>query len=380
MTVAALPFFAPDMFEDERFAILELVREVALDERQRFILGRRVEELERRIAERAGVRSALACASGTGALAVAAQALEIGPGDEVVVPAFCCQPVASVVADAGATPVFADVDATTMTIDPVEVAERMSRATKAIVAAHVFSVMADMPAIAELARARGVALIEDAAVAQGATLRGRPAGAWGDVGVLSFFQAKALGAVGEGGMVLTSDASLAARCGRLRNHGQDAGQPGIHLELGQSSRMDELIAGFLLHRLDGVAGRLRRRAEIAAHYSERLAPLWDHGVVLPPSGSDGRCYYVYCLLTDRRDDLRRHLAAHGIGTHVYYPLPLPAQPGFRAYAGDASYPRAEAAGRRNVALPIYPHLRDADVERIADTVAGFFETRARRVA
>lgn len=190
--------------------------------------------------------------------------------------------------------------------------------------------------------------------------------------MLSFFQVKALGAIGEGGIVLTDDEALASACRELRDHGQGA-RRGLHLRIGWNSRMDELLAGFLLHRHDRLAERLERRAQIAEYYNERFARLAEHGVTPPPDGREGRCYYVYTLLTDRRDELRAALAAQQIGTHVYYPLPLPSQPAFRAYARARRFPRSEAAGRRNLALPIFPHLTDGEVERIADAVVGFFD-------
>lgn len=381
MSTPPLPFFPPDMFEEDRLAILDIVREVGLDSGQRFILGERVRRLEQRVRRATGARHVVACASGTGGLALAVQALGIGPGDEVIVPAFCCQPVASTVANVGARPVFVDVDEEALVIDPEEVEESISPATRAIMPAHVFSVMADMPAIEAIARARGLRVIEDAAVAQGASLRGRPAGRWGDIGVFSFFQVKALGTIGEGGVVLTEDADLADACRMLRNHGQREGERGVHHAIGMNDRMDEILAAFQLRRYDGLERRLARRAEIAAHYTRCFEPLRERGLLPPPAGLDGRCYYVYSVLTDAREELRRHLGERGIGTHVYYPLPLPAQPAFRAFAGgDRSFPRAAAAGRRNLALPIYPHLRDADIERIAKAVVDFFEPRQRLVA
>lgn len=162
-----VPFFPPDMFEDDRAEILSLVREVALDPSQRFILGWRVEALEQRLREATGAHHAIACGSGTGGLELSVAALGLGPGDEVVVPAFCCQPVASAVVAAGATPVFADVDERTLVLDPEEATAALSPATRAVMPAHVFSVTADMPRFTTFARQHGLALIEDAAVAQG---------------------------------------------------------------------------------------------------------------------------------------------------------------------------------------------------------------------
>jgi dTDP-4-amino-4,6-dideoxygalactose transaminase len=162
----------------------------------------------------------------------------------------------------------------------------------------------------------------------------------------------------------------------LRNHGQDGRTRFVHHTVGMNSRFDEITADYLLHRLPTLPDRLTRRAEIAAYYTDRFAPLADAGIQAPPAGGDGRCFYVYCLLAERRDDLRRHLADQGVATHVYYPTPLPAQPAFAPHTGVGRFwPHAELAAARMLALPIYPHLTDAQVEHIADTVCAFPETR-----
>jgi dTDP-4-amino-4,6-dideoxygalactose transaminase len=365
-----LSFFPPDLFEEDRAAALELIHAIGVGETQKFILGDAVARLEERIADATGARHVIAASSGTGALTVAVHALDVGPGDEVVVPAFSCQPVASTIANRGATPVFADVDPWTMALDPAATEEAITARTVAITPTHVFSVMADMPAMRDIAERHGTRVIEDAAVAQGAVLRGTPAGRWGDLGVFSFFQVKALGTIGEGGVVLTDDDELGRRCRSLRNHGQT--QRFRHEEVGYNSRMDEVVAEFLLHRWPRFEERLDRRADIAAYYTKSFEPLRDRGLLPPPSGRDGRCYYVYALLTDQRDELREHLSAQGVDSHVYYPLPLPSQPAFAKFGRGKRFPNAEAAGRRNLALPIWPHMTDDDVDHVVHSVQGFY--------
>ncbi|MFF5258467.1 DegT/DnrJ/EryC1/StrS family aminotransferase [Actinomadura viridis] len=369
-----LPFFPPDLFEGDRDVLLKLLHEVGTDPEQKFILGRRTAALERELREMTGAGDVIACGSGTGALTLAVHALDIGPGDEVIVPAFCCQPVASTVANVGATPVFADADPWTMVLDLDAVESLITERTRAIMPAHVFSIMADMPRIAEIAARHDLPVIEDAAVAQGAVLDGRPAGLWGDLGVFSFFQVKAFGTAGEGGVVLTDRPELARRVRELRNHGQDGITRFLHHRIGHNSRFDEIIAAFQLHRLPGFPDRLERRAQIADYYTERFTPLRDRGVVAPPPGRNGRCYYVYSLLVERREDLRAYLTERTIGTHIYYPVPLPLQPAFAEFAPEGvRWPGAEQVSRRNLAIPIWPHMSDADVEYVADSVCEFFD-------
>ncbi|MFF9556463.1 DegT/DnrJ/EryC1/StrS family aminotransferase [Streptomyces albus] len=367
-----ISFFQPDVFDDDRAVMLETVRQVGTDPEQRFILGKHTQALEETLARSLGAADVVACSSGTSALGLVLGAIGVGPGDEVVVPAFGCAPLAASVVHLGARPVFADIDPWTMVADPADAERRITPRTKALMPAHMFSVMADMPAFAALAREHGVRLVEDSAVAQGGMLRGTPAGLWGEAGVFSFVQVKTFGMPGEGGVVVTRDAAIGQRVRMLRNHGQDGRQRFVHHVIGQNSRFDEIQAAFQLHRLPGLPARLERRAAIAEYYTERFEPLADRGVLPPPRGREGRCYYVYSLLADRRDELRAYLSERGVGTHVYYPLPLPRQSAFAPFAGpDEHWPHAERASRRILALPVHPHLTDAEVEYVADTVCAF---------
>jgi dTDP-4-amino-4,6-dideoxygalactose transaminase len=368
-----LPFFPPDLFDADRGTLTDLVYRIGTAPGQRFILGPHTARFEAALAEQlGGTAHVVACGSGTSALTLILGALRIGPGDEVVVPAFGCAPLAAAVVTLGAAPRFADIDPDTMVADPARVAELIGPRTRALLPAHMFSVMADMPAMRRLADRHGLALVEDSAVAQGAVLDGRPAGLWGDAGLYSFVQVKSFGMPGEGGAVVTGDAGLARTVRMLRNHGQPDGHRFDHRLVGHNSRFDEVQAAFQLHRFATLADRLERRARIAAYYHQRFAPLRDRGLRCPPPGRNGRCYYVYAVQTDERDALRRHLAAHGVDSHVYYPCPLPHQPAFRPHAPeDQRWPHAESAARRHLAIPVYPHLTDAQVEHVADAVCGF---------
>lgn len=216
MTVSlpgAVPFFPPALFEADRAALIGLVREVGLDPEQRFILGRRTAAFEDLLREDLEAADVVACSSGTSALTLVLRALDVGPGDEVIVPAFGCAPLAASVAGTGATPVFADIRPDTMTMDPAHAERLVTARTKAVMPAHMFSVMADMPSFVELARRHGLRLVEDSAVAQGGVLRGVPAGLWGEAGVYSFVQVKTCGMPGEGAWWSPGTRSWARRCG-----------------------------------------------------------------------------------------------------------------------------------------------------------------------
>ncbi|MEV6123017.1 DegT/DnrJ/EryC1/StrS family aminotransferase [Streptomyces sp. NPDC052077] len=382
---APVPFFPPDLFEEDRDTVLRLLYELGTGEEQKFILGEHTRRFETELARRLGAADVVACASGTGALQLVLTALGTGPGDEVVVPAFGCAPLAAAVLHTGAVPVFADIDPHTLTMDPADARRRVTGRTRALMPAHMFSVMADMPAFNTLAAEYGLRLVEDSAVAQGATLAGRPAGLWGDAGVYSFVQVKSFGMPGEGGAVVTDDEETAQRVRMLRNHGQDGRHRFLHHLVGHNSRFDEIQAAVQSHRLPGLSARLARRAAIASHYTERLTGL--PGITTPPAGTDGRCYYVYTLLADDRDALREHLTAHGVHTHVYYPRLLPEQAAFAPFAAPPAtgrpsgpkdapagrtngfpWPHALRAARRHLSLPVHHMLTDAQVEHVADTV------------
>ncbi|MFF7851103.1 DegT/DnrJ/EryC1/StrS family aminotransferase [Streptomyces sp. NPDC007910] len=364
-----VPFFPPDLFHEDRDTLLRLLHEIGTGAEQKFILGDRTRRFEETLRDRLGAADVVACSSGTSALHLILTALGVGPGDEVVVPALGCAPLAAAVLHTGAVPVFGDVDPRTLTLDPEDARARVTPRTKALMPAHMFSVMADMPRFTALAAAEGLRLVEDSAVAQGAVLDGTPAGLWGDAGLYSFVQVKSFGMPGEGGAVVTRDEETGHRVRMLRNHGQDGVHRGLHHVIGVNSRFDEIQAAFQLHRLPGLDARLERRARIAAHYTEHLTGL--PGVTTPPPGTDGRCYYVYTLLADDRDALRDHLSAEGVDTHIYYPKTLPDQAAFAPVAAGASgpgWPHARDAARRQLSLPVHHRLTDAQVERVTEAV------------
>jgi dTDP-4-amino-4,6-dideoxygalactose transaminase len=328
-----------------------------------FVLGERGRALEAALAARCGVRHGVGVGSGTDALRLALAVLGVGPGDEVVTPAFSFVASASTIVMAGATPVFADVDPRTGGLDPAAVERALSPRTRALVAVHLYGHPAPMDALVPLARAHGVAVVEDAAQAVGASLHGRPVGAWGDVACLSFYPTKNLGACGDGGMIVTDRDDLAERCRRLRHHG-DAGRY-RHLELGYCSRLDEVQAALLTVKLARLEAWTEARRRLAAQYTADLAGL-PLGLPVEQPGAR-HVYHVYTVRHPRRDALARALAELGVGTAVHYPLAVPGQPMFGL--DDAPrWPHAWQAAREVLSLPCYPELREDEAQGVVRAV------------
>jgi dTDP-4-amino-4,6-dideoxygalactose transaminase len=328
----------------------------------RFILGPEVESLERELAALSGATHGVGVASGTDALRLALEALELRPGDEVLTPAFSFIASSSTIAMTGARPVFVDIDPTTYAIEPALAARAVTPRTRALVAVHLYGLPAPMEPLVALARAHGLAVIEDAAQAIGASLDGRPVGGWGDVACLSFYPTKNLGACGDGGMLLTSRPDLAERLRRIRHHGDVARYR--HVELGTCSRLDELQAAFLRVKLAHLDAWTARRRGIAARYRERFA---DLPLELPgePHGSR-HVYHQFAVRHPKRDAFAERLAAAGIGTAVHYPAAAPEQPLFAGTRGE--WPEASRAAREVLSLPCYAEMRDDEVDAVARAV------------
>ena len=329
----------------------------------RFILGAEGQALEAALAIRASVRHGIGVGSGTDALRLALEALGVAAGDEVITPAFSFVASASTIVMAGAVPVFVDIDADTCTIDPRDVERAITPRTRGIVAVHLYGHPAPMTPITALARARGLFVVEDAAQAIGAEVDGRPVGAWGDVTCLSFYPTKNLGACGDGGMILTDRDDLAERLRRLRHHG-DTGRY-QHVELGSSSRLDELQAAVLRVKLDRLDAWTSARRRIAARYREALA---DTPLTLPIERTGARhVYHLFTVRHPKRDAFAAALADRGVGTSVHYPLPVPAQGLFEGHDSGA-WPEASRAAREVVSLPCFAELTDDEVDRVAAAV------------
>ncbi len=332
-------------------------------------MGPKVAELEGLVAAACGVEHAVAVSNGTAALHLAVLALEIGAGDEVIVPAYTFPATANVVRLAGAKPVLVDVDPDTFTLAADRLEGALSSRTRAIVPVHLYGQCADMEPVLDFARARGLRVVEDAAQAHGAEYGGRRAGTLGDAAAFSFYPTKNLGALGDGGAVVTSDPDVAERARLLRSYGER--ERFRSLVRGRNSRLDAIQAALLAARLPYVEGWNERRRELADCYTSALARL---DLVLPRKGQGRRhVWHLYVVRSGRRDELRRELAARGVETLVHYPRPVHRHPAYADLArGEGVLEVTERLAGEIVSLPLSPHLAegelDAVVEALADSV------------
>lgn len=341
---------------------------------QRFILGPDVEKLEREIGSYVGSRHAIGCASGTDALLLPLKALELAPGDEVIAPSFTFFATAGAIWNGGLKPVFVDIDPDTFNITAETILPALTARTKAIVVVHLYGQMAVMPEIIELARARGIAVIEDAAQSLGARQRMGDreiaSGAVGTVGAYSFFPSKNLGGFGDGGLMVTDDDALAERLRKLRVHG---GLTMYHHEMvGTNSRLDALQAAVLSAKLPYLDGWAEARRTNAAFYNEAFKGSVVRGPTELPMNH--HVFNQYTIRVPNRDALKQHLDNAGIGNAIYYPVPLHLQECFASLnyqAGDL--PASEQAAREAISIPVFPELTDAERAQVADTILNFYK-------
>lgn len=351
-----------------RAEILEAVGEV-IDSAQ-FVLGDKVAAFEQDFASaHAPDAEAVGVNSGTSALHLALLALGVGEGDEVITSPYTFLATAEAIRYAGARPVFVDIDERTHTLDPARLETAVTARTKAVIPVHIFGQTADMEPILEIARRRGLAVIEDAAQAHLAEYAGRKAGVMGDIGCFSFYPSKNLGACGEGGLALTRNPELAAKLRMLRDWGQR--EKGRHAEPGFNYRMDGMQGAILQIKLRRLPEWTQQRRRHAKLYGELLQ---DRPVLRLPSEAPGRrhVYHLYAVRSPRRDELRQHLAAAGVGSGVHYPTPvhlLPTWSHLGCRPGD--FAQAEALANEQLSLPMYPELTAAQVERVAAAVNAF---------
>jgi dTDP-4-amino-4,6-dideoxygalactose transaminase len=341
---------------------------------QQFVMGPAVPQLESAVAKLARARHGIACASGTDALLLPLKALDLRPGDEVITTPFSFFATAGTIHNAGGTPVFVDIEPDTFNIDPRAVDAAITPRTRAIMPVHLYGQMAALERLFQIARARALPVIEDAAQAIGA--RRKIDGQWRMAGELawatgfSFFPSKNLGAWGDGGMMVTSDDAVAERLRRLRLHG--GAKQYHHDEIGTNSRLDSLQAAVLLAKLPHLAEWSAKRREHAAYYGARLAdlPAVRTPVVDP---ANEHIFHQYTLRVERRDQLHAHLKQQGIGSAIYYPLPLHLQPCFRHLGyRPGRFPEAERASGEVLSLPVYPELTQAQLDCVVQTIREFY--------
>src|SRR5437016_729388 len=346
----------------------------AVIESQQFIMGPAVAQLEAGIARLSHARHGIGCASGTDALLLPLKVLQLRPGDEVITTAFSSLATAGTVHHAGGTPVFVDIDPETFNISPAAAEAALSSRTRALLPVHLFGQMAALERLLPLAERRGLPLIEDAAQAIGA--RRRIAGEWRMAGELgwvtgySFFPSKNLGGWGDGGMMVTSDDALADRLRKLRLHG--GAKQYYHDEVGTNSRLDSLQAAVLLAKLPHLASWSARRRDHASYYDKGLSDIPGVRIPVVDSGNE-HIYHQYTVRVERRDELQAHLKGKGIGSAVYYPLPLHLQNCFAHLGYKAGrLPQAERASREVLSLPVFPELTHQQLDYVIETIRGFY--------
>ncbi|HKY19601.1 MAG TPA: DegT/DnrJ/EryC1/StrS family aminotransferase [Vicinamibacterales bacterium] len=327
-----------------------------------FVLGAEVEAFEQEFAEASGALRAVGTGNGTDAIALILRALGIGPGDEVITTPFSAAYTALAVLMAGARPVFADVDPERMTIDAAAAERAVTPRTAALLPVHLYGQPADMPALAGLAARKGLALIEDCCQAHLATCAGQPVGTFGAAGAFSFYPTKNLGALGDGGAVVTQDAALADRIARLRNGGQ--ADRYHHMEAGVNSRLDEMQAAILRARLPWLRTKTAQRRALAAEYR---AGLQGAPVKVPMEMDSGHVYHLFPIRSSRRAALQSGLRAAGIETLIHYPVAISQQSAF-ASTDPADCPNAIHAAAEVLSLPLYPGLPVESVCVVVDAL------------
>lgn len=346
---------------------------------QQFILGPKVKALEETIAAYSSARHGIGVASGSDALMLSLVAVRVGPGDEVITTPFTFFATAGSISKVGAKPVFVDIDPKTYNLDPAQIEERVTPATKALIPVHLFGQCANMEPIKEMAQKYDLWLIEDAAQAIGAeyskdSLTRKRAGNIGDLGCFSFYPSKNLGGFGDGGMVTTNDDDLAHRVRLLRVHG--ASSKYYHQLIGVNSRLDALQAAVLLIKFRYLEGWTEKRQENAAYYDQLFEDINRRalGIETPHvQYSNRHIYNQYIIRVPKRDELRGFLSQEGIGTDIYYPLPLHLQECYRDLGyEEGDFAHAERAANETLALPIYPELTREQQEYVVAKIGEFF--------
>ncbi len=331
----------------------------------RYLLGEEGLAFEAEFAAAMGAEHGVGVASGTDAVELALRAVGIGPGDEVVTQANTCVPTVTGIVRAGGTPVLCDVDPSSAVMDLDSLADAIGERTRAVVPVHLYGECADTEAIVELCEPRGIAVVEDCAQSHGASLRDRPAGTIGAAGAFSFYPTKNLGALGDGGAVVTGDEAIAARLRLLRHYGQTDRYR--HQSFGVNSRLDEIQAAVLRAKLPHLNGWTERRREIASRYSDALRDTPVEPLV--ELGDRRHVYHLYVVRARDRDRLQADLEARGVATLIHYPIPIHRQQPFADLAAGVSLENSEALCESVLSLPLFPGLTDEEVEAVAAATA-----------
>lgn len=329
----------------------------------RYILGDEVSAFEREFADYVGVRDAIGVGSGTEALHLALAACGVGAGDEVITVAHTAVATVAAIELCGATPVFVDIEPDYFTLNPDRFEDAITSRTKAVIPVHLYGQPADLEAIIAIAKQHRIRVIEDCAQAHGATYRDRRVGSWGDVACFSFYPTKNLGAIGDGGAVVTNDRELAEKVRCLREYGWSSDRYVSNVS-GWNSRLDELQAAILRVKLRFLDADNERRRRIAASYDELLR---DSDLILPLRREDSaHVFHLYVVRSRERDELLTRLRAEGVGALVHYPVPVHLQPAYLNRLSSAKdLSNTERAAKEILSLPIYPELTNAEVERVA---------------
>jgi dTDP-4-amino-4,6-dideoxygalactose transaminase len=351
--------------------VLQVIHQVCED--QAFILGPQVEAFEQEIAKYLGAAHAIGVTSGTDALLLALMAAGVKPGDEVLTTPYSFFATAGSISRVGAVPVFVDIDPVSYNLDPSKVEAALTPKARAVIPVHLYGRPADLDPILTLASGEGLAVIEDAAQAIGASWHGKRVGTLADAGALSFFPSKNLGGFGDGGMVVTNDAALAAKVRRLRVHGSERRYE--HIDIGINGRLDALQAAVLRVKLTHLDEWTQARRRNAQRYVDLFTQAGLYEMLAVPSLVDGHVFNQFVIRSKRRDELKSFLASREIGTEIYYPTPLHLQPCYRHLGyGEGDFPEAELAARETLALPIYPELLDTQQAFVVEMIAQFYHS------
>jgi dTDP-4-amino-4,6-dideoxygalactose transaminase len=351
--------------------VLQVIQQVC--EEQGFVLGPQVEAFEREISRYLGVEHAVGVSSGTDALLLSLMASGVKPGDEVLTTPYSFFATASSISRLGAVPVFVDIDPATYCLDTSKLGDVLTPKARAVIPVHLYGRPMDLDPIMELGREEDLAVIEDAAQAVGASVRGKRVGTIGSFGAFSFFPSKNLGGFGDGGLVTTNSAEGEAAIRRLRVHGSERRYE--HVDIGINGRLDALQAAVLRVKLGHLDAWTEARRRNAQRYGALFSAAGLADLLSVPAVTDGHVFNQFVIRSKRRDELKEFLASREIGTEIYYPIPLHLQPCYRSLGyAPGDFPEAERAARETLALPIFPELTETQQTFVVDSILQFYRS------